>query len=131
MATIELTPQLTQVLKTISAAPRPLSAYDILDQLRRTGIKSPPTVYRALEKLSALGLIHRIESLNAYAACTHDHAKTPHAASQFAICTECGEVEELAAPAQTKAASGFLASVSRRVLELSGVCRSCAGKEAH
>ncbi len=40
------------VLKELKKNIKPLSAYDLLEKLRKTGIKSPPIVYRALENLT-------------------------------------------------------------------------------
>lgn len=132
-----LTEPTQKVLKALIATKRPLSAYDILE---KSGIKSPPTVYRALEKLAATGLIHRLESLNAYIACcqhdTHDcghsHGHAPDHVSQFAICTSCGDVEELESKTVAKlvreASDGFLAQIDKRVFELAGICHACAGK---
>ncbi|HSM41507.1 MAG TPA: transcriptional repressor, partial [Afifellaceae bacterium] len=59
------------VFDTLLAADGPLSAYDILDRLRDKGFRAPLQVYRALDKLLALGLVHRLESLNAFIACAH------------------------------------------------------------
>lgn len=140
-----LSPQNRKVLDVLVDATkstrRAMSAYDILDRLKRAGIKSPPTVYRALDKLAGLGLIHRLESLNAYVACCqhghdhhdgHDH-KHDHGhdhISQFAICTQCGDVQELQNAALAKAlkttGEAFLDHVDKRTVELSGICRTCA-----
>lgn len=125
------------------ASPRALSAYDILEKLRRTGIKSPPTVYRALEKLTAQGLIHRLESLNAYIACCQHDAKSCHHedghdhahdhVSQFAICTSCGIVKEIENKALAKAmkqvGENFLATIDKKVFEVAGTCRDCAAQD--
>ncbi|MCB1460156.1 MAG: transcriptional repressor, partial [Nitratireductor sp.] len=59
------------VLNALVAAGGPLSAYGILDQLREEGFRAPLQVYRALEKLVDQGKVHRLESLNAFVACSH------------------------------------------------------------
>lgn len=73
---------------------RPMSAYDILEKLRPSGVRAAPVVYRALEALIKEGLVHRIQTLNAYLACNcsseHDHA-----ISVLTICSQCRAVEEL------------------------------------
>ena len=48
---------------------KPLSAYEILEELASQGISAPTTIYRALNKLVSKGLIHKIESLNAWTVC--------------------------------------------------------------
>lgn len=123
-----LTSQRRQVLEILCANPRPLGAYDILELLK-DGVPTakPPTVYRALEFLLEQGLVHRIESLNAYVGCVHpDH---PHA-SQFLICRDCGEVREL----ESRSVDRTLGSAIRecgfkadsRVIEVTGRCLRCS-----
>jgi Fe2+ or Zn2+ uptake regulation protein len=50
-----------------------MSAYDILDRLRGSGLRSPLQIYRALGPLTEQGLVHRLESLSAFVACAHPH----------------------------------------------------------
>src|SRR4051812_32122076 len=90
----ELSPHSKKILDLLHKQDKPLSAYDILDKLRKTGIKAPPTVYRALDTLIKRGLVHRIESLNAFVAC-HDHKHPEKHVARFAVCRECGAVEEI------------------------------------
>ena len=109
-----------------------VKAYDVLDQLAALGGSAkPPTVYRALEFLMEQGLVHKIESLNAYVGCPHpgdDHV------SQFFICDDCGEVEEANLPdleilisAQAKK-SGF--NIYRQTVEIRGQCQECSSRAA-
>ena len=90
------------------------------------GAAAPPTVYRALDFLIAQGLVHRLESLNAYIGCPQPEESH---ASQFLICTGCGEVteiegSEIAASARAQAAArGF--SLDRLTIELAGRCPHC------
>src|SRR5690606_10648064 len=92
-ASQDLTRNQSLVLGTLSRADGPLSAYTIPDQLRDDGFRAPLQVYRALEKLLGMGLIHRLESINAFVACAHPHC---HARGliAFAICEKCGQVDE-------------------------------------
>ncbi len=114
------------VLDELTAERRPLTAYQLLDRLRGHGFAAPPTVYRALERLLALGLVHRIESLNAYVACPHGPHET---AAVFAICRGCGAVVETPAEAILHSLSvaadqkGF--AVDEAHVELLGRCRRC------
>ncbi len=121
-----------KIYKTLQAAARPLSAYELLDLLRKEGVRSPPTVYRALEKLQNEGLVHRVESLNAFVACSHQCENHHGQMSPFAICTQCGDVRELCEPALTRAlkklGASFLAEVDHKIFEVSGVCHACQAK---
>lgn len=133
-----LSAPVTAILSELTAAQKPLSAYDVLERVKSGGIKSPPTVYRALERLVGLGLIHRLESLNAYVACcqhaahdcAHRHDHEPGHISQFAICTQCGTVKEIEDKALQRLAksggAGFLAVIDKAVFEIAGICRACA-----
>ena len=73
-----------------------MSAYEILDR-GGEGLAAPAQVYRALDKLVALGLVHRLESRNRFIACDQAHdAPAPPVA--FFICERYDRVIELAAP---------------------------------
>ena len=79
-------------------------AYDLISSYAHDGepVAKPPTIYRALEFLTAQGLVHRIESMNAFLAC----GSNPHGRStEFLICDCCGRVEELPGVAAVAAAS--------------------------
>lgn len=125
-----LTAQRRRVLALMVRAERPLSAYELLDLLRESVPNAaPPTVYRALEFLLEQGLIHKIESLHAFVAC--HHPEHPHA-GQFLICSDCGEVNEVAnrqLDDGLQAASKALGFVSEKpIVEVLGTCKSCMGK---
>ena len=59
-----------RVLELVWNSHAPIGAYDVLRRLSQEHQSAaPPTVYRALDFLLEQGLIHRIESLNAYIGC--------------------------------------------------------------
>ena len=81
------------VLDALRQAARPMSAYELIDRLEPHGMHWPPTVYRALKKLVERGLVHRVESLNAFVVCDHSHNESLGKAASlvaFALCRECG-----------------------------------------
>mgnify|MGYP001100485059 CR=1 FL=1 len=91
----KFTPIRRQVLQALLASHRPLGAYEIIDALARDIARlAPITVYRALDFLMAQGLVHRIESRNAFLACAHNHDAS--AVVAFLICDSCGSVGESA-----------------------------------
>ena len=122
-----LTPMRRQVLEALLASHRPLGAYEIMERLADNGRPAPITVYRALDFLRENGLVHRIESRNAFVACVHNHVGDDLIA--FLICERCGSVGE--APGGTVAeaikASARAAGFSPRspVIEIAGVCSHC------
>lgn len=120
------------VLALIIDARGPVGAYALLDQLKAERANAAPvTVYRALDFLMENGLIHKIERLNAFVACTEhgDHEHHEHSV-QFLICRTCGTVAEMEdhgiAAAVTKAAgkSGF--RPDHATVEVEGTCGTCA-----
>ncbi len=127
---VRLTEQRRRVLEILWDLGRPAGAYEVLDRLKRGAPgAAPPTVYRALEFLLAQGLVHRLESLNAYVSC--HHPGQPHR-SQFLICGDCGEVRELEDGAVDLSLETLLQSEGftpeRRVIEVTGRCASCCGR---
>lgn len=129
-----LTRNQSAVLATLEKTSKAMTAYDILDEVRAQGIRAPVQVYRALERLIELSLVHRIESMNAFVACAHGHGADGHdhdhtAAVAFAICDDCGAVSEIDVPKATRALSalagdkGFV--TERAVVELRGHCGYC------
>ena len=70
-----LTPIRRKVLDVLLGSHKPLGAYEIIDRLAPKGPRPAPiTAYRALDFLRENGLVHRIESRNAFIACVHNHA---------------------------------------------------------
>ncbi|MCB1746643.1 MAG: transcriptional repressor [Gammaproteobacteria bacterium] len=124
-----LTPLRRRVLELVWGNHLPVKAYDLLAQLSRDGGRraAPPTVYRALEFLRVAGLVHRLESLNAFIGCARPDKR--HSA-QFLICTDCGAVAEmddatLTAKIDANARRlGF--QVQDEKIEVAGLCRECA-----
>tara|TARA_B110000003_G_scaffold212314_1_gene211307 strand:+ start:217 stop:501 length:285 start_codon:yes stop_codon:yes gene_type:complete len=50
------------ILDLIDKSSEPLKAYTILFNVQKKGIKAPPQVYRALDKLVEIGKIHRLKA---------------------------------------------------------------------
>jgi len=125
---IRLTPLRRRILELVWAQHDPIGAYDILDKLVNDYRKpAPPTVYRALEFLIDAGLVHRIESLNAFKGCASP--EQAHRA-QFLVCRACHRVEEiddrtLERAIETRALnSGF--RLEAESFEVKGLCGQCA-----
>jgi Fur family transcriptional regulator, zinc uptake regulator len=124
----KFTPIRRQVLRALLSSHRPLGAYEVIDALAGSMPRPAPiTVYRALDFLMENGLVHRIESRNAFLACAHDHDAAAMVA--FLICEHCGSVGEIPALPIAQGlnaaarASGFAPKVS--VVEITGTCAHC------
>jgi Fur family zinc uptake transcriptional regulator len=123
-----LTPIRRRVLEALLASHQPLGAYELIDRLAQRGARPAPiTIYRALDFLREQGLVHRIESRNAFIACVQNHDSGDPVV--FLICEKCGAVGEAASTAvadtiKTAArAAGFTPKTP--VIEISGICAHC------
>ncbi len=130
---LRLTAVRAHVLEILLESHKALGAYDILARLDIDGMgRQPPVVYRALEFLVQSGLVHRLEKLNAFAACSHQRSGEGRGHEpMFLICTQCRQVAETSLEGvgdgidQCAAALGF--EVQSRVVELIGRCPACQG----
>jgi Fur family zinc uptake transcriptional regulator len=123
-----LTAMRRHVLEVLAASHKPLGAYEIIDEVAARGPRPAPiTIYRALDFLTAQGLVHRIESRNAFLACINNHAAD--APVVFLICEHCGAVGEAPSTAVAESlnaaakSAGF--SPKSPVIEITGVCKHC------
>ena len=126
---VQLTPIRHQVLELIWESHKAVKAYELLDRIKPVmNAAKPATIYRALDFLIEQGLIHRIESLNAFVGCNcsgHQHEQL------LLICKQCNEVEERPATEVMQALSlefdqaGFV--VHSKALEIHGICVKCIG----
>ena len=123
-----LTPIRREVLEALLSSHRPLGAYEVIEELAKAKPQPAPiTVYRALDFLMENGLVHRIESRNAYLACAHGHDE--QATMAFLICERCGLVGEVPAASIAQSlnasvrATGFAPRMS--IVEVTGICAHC------
>lgn len=123
-----MTPLRQAVLTALWSVDRPLGAYDLRDRLAQASGRqvAAPSIYRILDFLCEQGVAARIESRNAYVACTHpghDHACV------FLVCESCGDATEIENPKVERLIDddakrlGF--AINHRVVELSGLCAPC------
>jgi Fur family zinc uptake transcriptional regulator len=118
-----------EILSLVLAADGPVGAYDLLDRFKETHkAAAPSTIYRTLDFLRAQGLIHRVDRLNAFIACT-DAGRHAHPV-QFLICRRCGAVDELEDQAiivaiqHAAAGKGFHPVLT--TLDVEGTCSKCS-----
>lgn len=128
-----LTPLRRHVLALVWKNHKPCKAYDLLEDLHDTKYSAkPPTIYRALEFLTALGLVHKIASANAFVGCSHAGECTR---CYFMVCSACGEVEECCSrkldTVLAHAAQTHRFQPAQMIVEMHGVCARCARKRKH
>lgn len=120
-----------RVLELVWQKHQPVGAYEVLEGLQLENRTAPPTVYRALDFLQQMGLVHRISSLNAYVGCIQPGE--PHD-GQFLICECCRSLAELDVPEISGAieksalAAGF--EPRQHTVEILGLCPGCRARNS-
>lgn len=126
-----LTPIRRQVLTLVLNYPDVVKAYDLLEDLQALrGSAAPPTVYRALDFLVEVGILHRAEALNGFVFCphfSHDHR------SIIMSCADCGKVSEQPATQALEALEAFCRQqrfiLDKSPLIINGQCFDCQKKQ--
>lgn len=124
---LQFTPVRRRVLEILLERHQAMGAYDILEMLRDEGLGSqPPVAYRALDFLVQHGFAHKIERLNAFAACMHPGEQHMPA---FLICRKCDQVVEAHMEAAksmlSKAVQDIGFEIEQAVVEIMGLCPNC------
>ncbi|MFO7298470.1 MAG: Fur family transcriptional regulator [Pseudomonadota bacterium] len=125
---LRLTEQRRRVLEEIAASHHAVGAYEILERLAQKGKRlAPISVYRAIDALLDVGVVHRLESKNAFFAC---HTKHTAGGDQIVLtCERCGRVAEVPGKpvfdAIAKAARQVSFQPGHTIAEVSGVCAEC------
>jgi len=127
---VRFTPLRKEVLEIIWSSHSPAKAYDILDKLKgHEQTAKPPTVYRTLDFLLENGLIHKLNTMNAYVGCSHP---LKHNQCYFLICQNCNDVVECCnrnlsdAIDDTTNKNKF--SANSVTIEVAGQCEECSKK---
>ncbi|MGN0855656.1 MAG: Fur family transcriptional regulator [Kiritimatiellia bacterium] len=103
-------------------------AHPAVDEVWRKVRKRLPTVtresvYRILNGFSAIGLVSRMDSLN---AARYDTMVGPHA---HFICEICGRVDDYPLPGGLPVPEGVRGEQRHLELRISGICEKCLKKQ--
>ncbi len=130
---VRLTDKRKNVLSVLYHHQTPMSAYDVIERYRETygSTLQAMSMYRMLNLLVEVGLVHKLETTNQYLICSHIICDHVHAMPQFLICDTCHSVEEIGVASDVldrlRASaddSGFV--ISNQQLEIHGRCASCS-----
>lgn len=129
---VNMTPIRRKILELIWESHKAVKAYDLLDHIKPLNYSAKPaTVYRALDFLLDQGLIHKVESLNAYVGCNCSDRQHEQL---LLICGQCHEIEERAAfdvmHALTSEIQKAGFTISYKSIEIHGTCAACARANA-
>ena len=128
-----LTIKRKQVLSSLVRSGKALSAYDLITLCERDfGDKiAAMSIYRILDFLVNLGLVHKLKLANKYVACAHINCDGGHEVTQFLICADCDQVKEINVDSNTMAdlqqnvqSAGF--QLLSPQLEMHCICNKCA-----
>ena len=128
---VRLTLLRQRVLTVLEEAGEPVKAYAILEALRQPAVRPipPAIVYRALDFLQQHGLAHKLETLNAFVACTRACAG-PSTPVFLLVCDRCRQSREVRNPALyttiDRALRGEGFALGGGTIEIRGRCAACA-----
>ncbi len=117
-----------QVFRHVTTSHKPVSAYDLIESLAREGKRlAPVSIYRILDVLQEAGIVHRLESRNAFFACMSGHESAQQTVTF--VCDGCERVTEVEAPAAYRAIGEVSEAACfyprSTIVEVSGVCAEC------
>jgi Fur family zinc uptake transcriptional regulator len=127
-----LTETRQHMLEVLFTVDTPKSAYELTDDYNRL-VKSPimaMSVYRILNFLASIKLVHHLHSINKYIICKDPLASSEDQVPLFLICNSCQQIEEVVIAAELINAlsehaesSGFVSTGSQ--IELNSLCKKC------
>ena len=128
-----LTPARLAAYAELLSCNTPVSAYELIALLeKKQGRKiAPLTVYRHLDFLMRVGLVHRLESTQSYLPCVHpEHSHE----SQYLLCSMCGRADEVESKALetmlTQLADNHDFHTQNAIVEIKGLCSDCSSSKA-
>ena len=122
-----LTPQRLAIYRALEIAKKPLTAYELKDQVNHQSNESfnISTIYRVLDFWTELGLIHKIDSSNTFIVCNDDHRNHVHVLQH---CTQCQSVKEsceISSLIKMPESASFHID-THQVIEIQGQCAKCS-----
>ena len=116
-----------QILEVLEEAQRPFSPYEIQKIIRQQGGHlDSVTVYRVLDLLCALNLVHKVLSSGGFIKCVLGEEEGCH---RYLVCRQCGILQEFADRAlclrENEAAEKLGFHAEHHLTEFSGLCFDC------
>ena len=125
-----LTPSRTLVIKTLSKHKKPISAYELRDEINNNGDVNIniSQIYRVLEFWIDLGLIHKISSINKFLLCITPEEKHTHMLNFCTVCEKVFETcnEQMGLNFKKSTAKLDLAFNNTRSVEIPVICPQCS-----
>ncbi len=122
-----ITRQRRLVLEALSGKQEPASPYELQKTIKEHGEHlDHVTIYRIVELLEQLNLIHRVLSVGGFIRCTLGQGNGCHG---YLVCRNCGGLQEFADESlchkEDEVAANLGFQAERHVAEFSGLCAHC------
>ena len=125
-----LTLSRTLVIKTLSKYKKPISAYELRDEINSNGDVNIniSQIYRVLEFWIDLGLIHKISSINKFLLCITPKEKHTHMLNFCTVCEKVFETcnEQMGLNFKKSTAKLDLTFNNTRCVEIPVICTQCS-----
>ena len=125
-----LTPSRNLVIKTLSKYKKPISAYELKDEINNKGDVNIniSQIYRVLDFWIDLGLIHKISSINKFLLCITPEEKHTHMLNFCTVCEKVFETcnKQMGLNLKKSTAKLDLAFNNTRSVEIPVICPKCS-----
>lgn len=125
----KITGQRQMVVELLAKTDKALSPYDMRDMLNKQHIKADVvTIYRILETLEKLSLVHKVLAVNGYVRCNTEKFgdKTCH---HYLLCKKCHNIDEVEgedlSKLERKIQNEKKFQIDSHYLEFMGLCKDC------
>ena len=117
-----------QALNVLKKHSKGLTAYSVLNELQKTRNVKPMTIYRSLNSLQKMGVVHKSNQSKTYFVCNNG-AKDKHNPA-VAVCKKCEKTEELNPNIFSKLFNNIKIkekyNFSNFEIEISTICQKCS-----
>ncbi|MFA7285125.1 MAG: transcriptional repressor [Candidatus Absconditabacterales bacterium] len=122
-ALYKLTKPRLQVIEYFANHTKAVSPYDIAKDQSDLDVVS---IYRTIEILESLGLVHKIWSLGGYVRCdlSENHCQSD-CCHEFQVCTQCHEYNEIHGHHKHSSGTSSTFATKQHISEQLGLCEKC------
>jgi len=129
-AGFKLTTQREMIVKLLAKTDKALSPYDMRDTLKKQKINADVvTIYRVLETLENLALVHKVLAVNGYIRCNTDEIGKKNFCHHYLLCKNCHKIDEVEGEDLTKLEQKIEKDkkfkIESHYLEFTGLCKDC------
>jgi len=132
---LKITKPRQMIVDFLASSDKALSPYEIQTLLQKKKIKSDVvTIYRVLEVLEKLYLVHKVLAFNGYVRChTNDLDNPNDRCHHYLLCKNCKRVQEVEGEdlgnLEKKIEKNYGFKIESHYLEFMGLCKDCQKKK--